>query len=67
MTAGPYASSGTVLARLGPSSVALDPLAMLLRQRYPSRAELARACGLGYQMLRTYTDGRWTADQLPPV
>ena len=48
-------------------ALALDSLAVLLRQRYSSRAELARACGLGYQTLRTHTDGRWTADQLPPV
>jgi hypothetical protein len=45
----------------------LDALAALLRQRYPSRAELARASGLPYQLLRTYTDGLWTADHLPPV
>ncbi len=45
----------------------LDPLAALLRQRYASRAELARASGLPYQSLRTYTDGLWTADHLPPV
>jgi hypothetical protein len=45
----------------------LDPLAALLRQRYASRAELARASGLPYQLLRTYTDGLWTADHLPPV
>lgn len=45
----------------------LDPLAVLLRERYPSRAELARASGLPYQALRTYTDGLWTADRLPPV
>lgn len=40
---------------------------MLLRQRYPSRAELARASGLSYQLLRTDTDGLWTADHIPPV
>ncbi len=45
----------------------LDPLAALLRQRYSSRAELARVSGLPYQLLRTYTDGLWTADHLPPV
>lgn len=45
----------------------LDPLAVLLRGRYPNRAELARASGLSYQTLRTYTDGRWTAGRLPPV
>ncbi len=44
-----------------------DPLAVLLRQRCASRAELARASGLPYQLLRTYTDGLWTADHLPPV
>lgn len=43
----------------------LDPLAVLLRERYASRAELARVSGLGYQMLRTYTDGLWTADRPP--
>lgn len=43
----------------------LDPLARLLRSRFVSRADLARATGLGYQTLRTYTDGRWTADQPP--
>ena len=46
---------------------ALDPLAVLLRERYPSRAELARATGLPYQALRTWTDGLWTGDRLPPV
>ena len=46
---------------------ALDPLAVLLRERYPSRAELARATGLPYQSLRTWTDGLWTADRMPPV
>lgn len=45
----------------------LDPLALLLRARYRSRADLARASGLGYQTLRTYTDARWTADRPPPV
>lgn len=40
---------------------------MLLRKRFPNRAELARASGLPYQSLRTWTDGRWTADRLPPV
>ena len=43
----------------------LDPLALLLRSRFDSRADLARASGLGYQTLRTYTDGRWTAGQEP--
>ena len=47
--------------------MALDPLAVLLRDRYPSRAELARATGLPYQALRTWTDGLWTADRVPPV
>ena len=51
----------------GKPGVVLDPLAVLLRERYSSRAELARVSGIGYQTLRTYTDGRWTADQLPPV
>ena len=32
-----------------------------------SRAELARTSGLPYQGRRTYTDGLWTADHLPPV
>ncbi len=45
----------------------LDPLAALLRQRFASQTELARASGLPYQLLRTYTDGLWTADHLPPV
>ncbi len=40
---------------------------MLLRERYRSRAELARASGLPYQALRTYTDGLWTADHMSPV
>ena len=44
----------------------LDPLATLLRQRFDSRAELARTSGLGYHMLRTYTDGLWTAEHPPP-
>ena len=47
--------------------LALDPLALLLRERFRSRAELARATGLPYQALRTWTDGLWTADRLPPV
>ena len=47
--------------------VALDPLAVLLRARYSSRAELARESGPPYQALRTWTDGLWTADRLPPV
>jgi hypothetical protein len=51
----------------GRPRTSLDPLAALLRQRYTSRAELARASGLPYQLLRTYTDGLWTADHLPPV
>ncbi len=48
-----------------PARLALDPLALLLRSRYPSRAALARACGLSYQMLRTYTDGLWTCEKPP--
>ena len=52
--------------RWGQPRVVLDPLAALLRQRFDSRAELARASGLGYQMLRTYTDGLWTAEHPPP-
>ena len=51
----------------GQPGAVLDPLAVLLRARCPSRAELSRLSGLGYQMLRTYIDGRWTADRLPPV
>lgn len=51
----------------GRPRVALDPLAVLLRERFPSRAELARTTGLPYQALRTWTDGLWTADRLPPV
>lgn len=51
----------------GRSRDVLGPLAVLLRERYPSRAELARATGLPYQALRTWTDGLWTADRLPPV
>lgn len=43
----------------------LDPLASLLRARYRSRADLARASGLGQQTLRTYTDGVWRAEQPP--
>jgi len=45
----------------------LDPLSVLLRERFPSRAELARATGQPYQALRTWTDGLWSADRLPPV
>lgn len=33
--------------------------------RYRSRADLARACGLGPQTLRTCTDGVWRAKQPP--
>jgi len=51
----------------GKPGVVLDPLAVLLRKRFASRAELARVSGLGYQTLWTYTDGRWTAERLPPV
>lgn len=58
---------GVPVADWGRPSAVLDPLALLLRGRYPSRAELARVSGLGYQTLRTYTDARWTADRLPPV
>lgn len=47
--------------------MALDPLALLQRERYPSRAGIARATGLPYQALRTWTDGLWTADRMPPV
>lgn len=43
----------------------LDPLALLLRARYRSRADLARASGLGQQTLRTYTDGVWRAEKPP--
>lgn len=43
----------------------LDPLAVLLRSRCASRAELARASGLSYETLRTYTDGRWSREQPP--
>lgn len=43
----------------------LDPLALLLRSRFASRTDLARATGLGYQTLRTYTDSRWIAGQQP--
>ena len=50
----------------GRPRVVLDPLAALLRERCVSRAELARRSGLGYQLLRTYTDGLWTADRPPP-
>ena len=50
----------------GRPRVVLDPLAVLLRERYVSRAELARVSGLGYEMLRTYTDGLWRAEQPPP-
>lgn len=50
----------------GRPRVVLDPLAVLLRESYASRAHLARVSGLGYQMLRTYTDGLWTADRPPP-
>ena len=32
-----------------PSRLAIDPLAVLLRARYPTRAALARASGLKYQ------------------
>ena len=66
---GPEARAGAVRGRRGwgPTRARLDPLAVLLRERYPSRAELARATGLPYQALRTYTDGLWTADRLPPV
>ena len=52
--------------RWGNPRVVLDPLAALLRQRFDSRAELARTSGLGYHMLRTYTDGLWTAESPPP-
>lgn len=48
-----------------PPRLALDPLALLRRSRYPSRAALARASGLSYQMLRTYTDGLWTCKKPP--
>jgi hypothetical protein len=44
----------------------LDPLGVLLRERYPSRAELARERP-AYQAPRNWTDGLWTADRLPPV
>ena len=50
-----------------PPRLALDPLALLLRERYSSRAALSRASGLGYQMLRTYTDGLWTCEKPPSV
>ena len=58
---------GPVRRGWGRTGGLLDPLAVLLRERYANRAELARVSGLGYQTLRTYTDGRWTADRLPPV
>ncbi len=45
----------------------LDPLAVLLRTRFASQAELARATGLRHQTLRSYTDGRWTAAHPPPA
>ena len=48
-----------------PPRLALDPLAVLLRARYPSRAALARASGLKNQMLRTYTGGLWTSEKPP--
>lgn len=49
----------------GKPRLVLDPLALLLRERYASRSELARVSGLGYQTLRTYTDGLWTRDRPP--
>ena len=51
---------------MGSAAHVLDPLATLLRERCVSRAELARLSGLGYQTLRTYTDGLWTAERPPP-
>lgn len=60
-------ASADVVAGAARAEARLDPLAAPLRQRYPSRPELARASGLKYQLLRTYTDGQWTADHLPPV
>ena len=46
--------------------MALDPLAVLLRERFDSPAALARASGLAYERLRTYTDGLWRAASPPP-
>ena len=46
--------AGRTSSRLPTSS---KPLAALLRQRHPSRAGLARASGVPYRLLRTYTDG----------
>lgn len=65
MTAGEV-SGGRPARAWGRPRVVLDPLAALLRERCVSRAELARVSGLGYQMLRTYTDGLWTAERPPP-
>lgn len=50
-----------------PARLQLDPLALLLRERFASRADLARATGLSYQTLRTYTDGVWTRTRPPSV
>lgn len=63
----PSERGGAVRSGWGRPGGLLDPLAALLRERCASRAELSRISGLGYQTLRTYTDGRWTADRLPPV
>lgn len=51
--------------RWRPPRAQLDPLALLLRARFRSRADLARASGLSHQTLRTYTDGVWRAQQPP--
>lgn len=67
MTPNPPAAAARPPRGWGRPRVLLNPLAVLLRQRYGSRAQLARASGLGYQMLRTYTDGLWTADRPPPA
>lgn len=66
-SAPPAAATGAEASRWRRSRQVLDPLAVLLRARFASRAELSRASGLGYQTLRTYTDGRWTAASPPPT
>ena len=48
-----------------PARLHLDPLAVLLRERFTNRAHLAAATGLSYQTLRTCTDGVWTRQRRP--